>query len=90
MERAKRDVSWRAFEPLRAVEEMHRLDRFLDLSDWTLFVADALFGMKRAWRKEFLDKTKFSCYTQEHFSSPPLGLEVQLVAQEESNEIKNF
>ncbi len=56
MERAKRDVSWRAFEPLRAVEEMHRLDRFLDLSDWTLFVADALFGMKRAWRKEFLEE----------------------------------
>jgi len=56
MERAKRDVSWRAFDPLRAVEEMHRLDRFLDLSDWTLFVADALFGMKRAWRKEFLEE----------------------------------
>ncbi len=54
MERAKRDVSWRALEPLQAVEELHRLDRFLDLSRWTLFVADALFGMKRGWRREFL------------------------------------
>ncbi len=56
MERAKRDVSWRALEPLQAVEELHRLDRFLDLSRWTLFVADALFGMKRGWRREFLSE----------------------------------
>ncbi len=55
MERAKRDVSWRSLEPERAVEEMHRLDRFLDLSSWTLFIADALFGMKRSWRREFLE-----------------------------------
>ena len=56
MERAKRDVSWRSLEPKRAVDEMHRLDDFLDLSNWTLFVADALFGMKRAWRREFLEE----------------------------------
>jgi protein-L-isoaspartate(D-aspartate) O-methyltransferase len=56
MERAKRDTSWRSLEPLQAVEEMHRLDRFLDLSRWTLFIADALFGMKRAWRREFLEE----------------------------------
>lgn len=55
MERAKRDVSWRALEPERAVEEIHRLDRFLDLSRWTLFIADALFGMKSKWRKTFLE-----------------------------------
>ncbi len=55
MERAKRDVSWRALDPEQAVEEMHRLDRFLDLSSWTLFVADALFGMKRSWRRQFLE-----------------------------------
>ncbi|MEZ4223989.1 MAG: cobalamin-dependent protein [Polyangiaceae bacterium] len=55
MERAKRDVSWRPLDPLAAVEELHRLDRFLDLSRWTLFVADALFGMKRRWRREFLE-----------------------------------
>jgi protein-L-isoaspartate(D-aspartate) O-methyltransferase len=56
MERAKRDVSWRSIEPGQAVEELHRLDRFLDLSFWTLFVADALFGMKRAWRRAFLEE----------------------------------
>ncbi len=55
MERAKRDVSWRALEPERAVEEIHRLDRFLDLGRWTLFIADALFGMKSRWRKAFLE-----------------------------------
>jgi protein-L-isoaspartate(D-aspartate) O-methyltransferase len=55
MERAKRDTSWRAMDPLRAVEELHRLDRALDLSRWTLFVADALFGMKKPWRREFLE-----------------------------------
>jgi protein-L-isoaspartate(D-aspartate) O-methyltransferase len=55
MERAKRDVSWRALDPEEAVEELHRLDQFLDLSRWTLFVADALFGMKRKWRKTFLE-----------------------------------
>ncbi|MCA9633681.1 MAG: cobalamin-dependent protein [Myxococcales bacterium] len=56
MERAKRDVSWRALEPAQAVEELHRFDRWLDLSRWTLFVADALFGMKQAWRREFLEQ----------------------------------
>ncbi|MFO0569983.1 MAG: cobalamin-dependent protein [Polyangiaceae bacterium] len=56
MERAKRDVSWRALDPQQAVEELHRLDRFLDLGTWTLFIADALFGMKRAWRRTFLEE----------------------------------
>ena len=42
MERAKRDVSWRSLEPLQAVEELHRLDQFLDLSRWTLFIAALL------------------------------------------------
>lgn len=55
MERAKRDTSWRALAPERAIEEMHRLDRFLDLTRWTLFIADALFGMKTSWRREFLE-----------------------------------
>jgi protein-L-isoaspartate(D-aspartate) O-methyltransferase len=55
MERAKRDVSWRALDAETAVEEMHRLDDFLDLSGWTVFVADALFGMKRTWRRAFLE-----------------------------------
>lgn len=56
MERAKRDVSWRPLEPGRAVEELHRLDAFLDLRGWTLFIADALFGMKRPWRRAFLEE----------------------------------
>jgi protein-L-isoaspartate(D-aspartate) O-methyltransferase len=56
MERAKRDTSWRALEPLQAIEEMHRLDSFLDLSTWTLFIADALFGMKTSWRRTFLEE----------------------------------
>ncbi|HEY8946018.1 MAG TPA: radical SAM protein [Polyangiaceae bacterium] len=55
MERAKRETSWRALTPLEAVEELRRLDAFLDLSSWTVFIADALFGMKRAWRREFLE-----------------------------------
>jgi protein-L-isoaspartate(D-aspartate) O-methyltransferase len=56
MERAKRDVSWRALDAASAVEEMHRLDAYLDLSNWTVFVADALFGMKRTWRRAFLEE----------------------------------
>ncbi|CAN5590727.1 hypothetical protein BH09MYX1_BH09MYX1_38450 [soil metagenome] len=56
MERAKRDVSWRALDPERAIAEMHALDRFLELSRFTLFIADALFGMKSAWRKDFLER----------------------------------
>ena len=56
MERAKRDTSWRALDPLHAVDEMHRLDKFLDLSTWTLFIADALFGMKTSWRRTFLEE----------------------------------
>jgi len=55
MERAKRDTSWRALEPGQALEEMARLDAFLDLSSWTLFIADALFGMKVSWRRQFLE-----------------------------------
>ncbi len=55
MERAKRDVSWRPIEAERAIEELHRLDRFLDLSRWTVFLADALFGMKKSWRRTFLE-----------------------------------
>jgi protein-L-isoaspartate(D-aspartate) O-methyltransferase len=55
MERAKRETSWRALTPGEAYEELERLDRFLDLSGWTLFVADALFGMKRAFRRELLE-----------------------------------
>ncbi len=56
MERAKRDVSWRAYSVDRAVEEVLALHRWLDLRSWTLYVADALFGMKVSWRRAFLAK----------------------------------
>lgn len=55
MERAKRDVRWRAYSVERAVEEVVRLHAWLDLRGWTLFIADALFGMKTSWRREFLE-----------------------------------
>lgn len=55
MERAKRDVSWRAYSVERAVEEFRRLHAFLDLRTWTVYIADALFGMKTSWRRQFLE-----------------------------------
>lgn len=54
MERAKRDVSWRALSPLDAVQELHRADRDLDLRGRTLRILDPLFGLRDSWRKEFL------------------------------------
>ena len=54
MERAKREVSWRSLSVERAVHEVVSLHRYLDLRGWTLYVADALFGMKKSWRREFL------------------------------------
>ncbi|MEZ4381290.1 MAG: radical SAM protein [Nannocystaceae bacterium] len=55
MERAKREVSWRGLSVERALAEIAGLHRFLDLRGWTLYFGDALFGMKKAWRREFLD-----------------------------------
>lgn len=55
MERAKRETAWRAIDPEQAIEELHRLDQWLDLRGWTLRVVDPLFGMKRSWRREFLE-----------------------------------
>lgn len=55
MERAKREVSWRGLSVERAVREVTSLHEFLDLRGWTLYVADALFGMKKSWRREFLE-----------------------------------
>ena len=54
MERAKREVSWRSLSVERAVQEIRSLHEFLDLRGWTLYLADALFGMKKSWRREFL------------------------------------
>ena len=55
MERAKREVSWRSLSVERAVHEITSLHEFLDLRGWTLYLADALFGMKKSWRREFLE-----------------------------------
>ncbi|MCA9654114.1 MAG: radical SAM protein [Myxococcales bacterium] len=55
MERAKREVSWRSLSVERALGEIEGLHRFLDLRSWTLYFGDALFGMKKAWRREFLE-----------------------------------
>lgn len=55
MERAKRDVSWRPLPVERALEEIRSLHRWLDLTGWTVYVADALFGMRKSWRRELLE-----------------------------------
>ncbi len=56
MERAKRETSWRALSVGRAVEEIESLHRFLDLRTWTLYFGDALFGMRKSWRRQFLEE----------------------------------
>jgi len=56
MEKAKREVSWRGYSVDRAVDELLRLHRFLGLDGWTVYFADALFGMPKAWRRAFLGK----------------------------------
>jgi protein-L-isoaspartate(D-aspartate) O-methyltransferase len=55
MERAKREVSWRPLSVERALAEIESLHRFLDLRGWTLYFGDALFGMRKSWRREFLE-----------------------------------
>lgn len=55
MERAKREVSWRPLSVERALHEVESLHRFLDLRGWTLYFGDALFGMRKSWRRAFLD-----------------------------------
>lgn len=55
MERAKRDVSWRALAPAAALEELHRADRELDLTGRSLRILDPLFGLRKEWRREFLE-----------------------------------
>lgn len=55
MERAKREVSWRSLSVERALGEITSLHEFLDLRGWTLYLADALFGMKKSWRRSFLE-----------------------------------
>lgn len=55
MERAKRETSWRSLSVQRALQEIEGLHRFVDLRSWTLYFGDALFGMKKRWRRQFLE-----------------------------------
>ncbi len=56
MERAKREVSWRPFEVDRAMDELARAHDFFDLRGMTLYISDALFGMRKGWRRELLTR----------------------------------
>ncbi|NUP04880.1 MAG: radical SAM protein [Polyangiaceae bacterium] len=56
MERAKREVSWRAYSVDRALDELDRAHAFFDLTGMTVYFADALFGMRKKWRREFLQR----------------------------------
>ncbi|MBK8256593.1 MAG: cobalamin-dependent protein [Polyangiaceae bacterium] len=55
MERAKREVSWRAFTVERALDEVRRLSEFVNLQNLTVYIADALFGMRASFRRAFLE-----------------------------------
>lgn len=56
MERSKRTVTWRSLSVDDAIEQLERLEDFVDLRGKTLRIADALFGMHRHWRREFLER----------------------------------
>ena len=56
MERSKGQSRWRAWSPARAEKELLALHAWLDLTDWKLFIADALFGFDPAWRHEMLER----------------------------------
>lgn len=56
MEKAKREVSWRGYSVDRAIAELEALHAFLGVDTWTVYFADALFGMPKAWRRAFLEK----------------------------------
>jgi protein-L-isoaspartate(D-aspartate) O-methyltransferase len=55
MERAKRETSWRPLSVERAIEEITTLHEFLDLRTWTVYFGDALFGMRKSWRRQLLE-----------------------------------
>lgn len=56
MEGAKGSVGWRAYSPARAEQELVALHEWLDLTDWTVFFTDPVFGLRRAWRVEMLER----------------------------------
>lgn len=49
-----KDRRWRAFTPDEALDEVFRLQKLLD--SYSVAIADACFGMRPGWRKEFLRK----------------------------------
>ena len=61
MERAKQR-GWRALSP---DDSISFLDRLIEqLTPESITIADACFGMKKSWRKEFLEKFKKKNYSQ--------------------------
>lgn len=55
MERSKRTVAWRSLSVGDAIEQIARLESMFNLRGKTLRITDALFGMQRTWRREFLE-----------------------------------
>lgn len=56
MERSKRTVAWRSLSVDEAIDQLERLQGFMDLRGKAIRIADALFGMDRNWRREFLER----------------------------------
>lgn len=53
---AAMDSRWRAFSPERSELELRRLAEAFDLTGRTLFLTDPLFGVKRSWRRDMLER----------------------------------
>lgn len=56
MERSKRTVAWRALSVDEAMDQIERLEHFIDLRGRILRISDALFGMKRHYRRALLER----------------------------------
>jgi len=55
MERSKSGYQWRAYSPARALEELERLSKRIQMKAWIINLADPLFGMAGRWRREVLE-----------------------------------
>lgn len=56
MERSKRTVAWRALSVDEAMDQIDRLEHFIDLRGRILRISDALFGMNRHYRRSLLER----------------------------------
>jgi protein-L-isoaspartate(D-aspartate) O-methyltransferase len=56
MERSKGESIWRAWTPQRAEVELLAFNDWLPLANRTLFISDAVFGLRSSWRREMLDR----------------------------------